>query len=415
MPVAERRVRRQGWVLIWAAHVVLAAGTAALLLVGTIWSVPMALVSRDPRRVGTAMVGVGIVIGALTLRRGLRALSQSRRGVSLVALGVVSLAAVTWTFLASPYSLHQVTFSNPPASLSGTLLLPHGPGPRPAVVFMHGSGPERRGISFHLADRYARAGVTALVYDKRGTGASVGRHPRDPYSDLATDALAAVRHLQGHDAVDPHRIGLWGLSEGGWSAPLAASMAPEEVAFLVIVSGGGASTEDENLYSIRTHLEDRGIGPEGINQALDLRRQIDAYYRTGDGRQALLADLVRAEDSDWFAAADWYLPRASEVYLHGSDEWRTHMEFLDFDALPLLRELDMPMLFLHGALDRSYPATLSAERLAELASDPVRDVQVVTYAGADHAILTRRLPWPRYADGYVEQMVMWVERRFTNP
>jgi pimeloyl-ACP methyl ester carboxylesterase len=190
-------------------------------------------------------------------------------------------------------------------------------------------------------------------------------------------------------------------------------MAPEEVAFLVIVSGGGASTEDENLYSIRTHLEDRGIGPEGINQALDLRRQIDAYYRTGDGRQALLADLVRAEDSDWFAAADWYLPRASEVYLHGSDEWRAHLEFLDFDALPLLRELDMPMLFVHGALDRSYPATLSAERLTELASDPARDVQVVTYPGADHGILTRRLPWPRYADGYVEHLVTWVERRFT--
>jgi hypothetical protein len=39
-------------------------------------------------------------------------------------------------------------------------------------------------------------------------------------------------------------------------------MAPDEVAFLLIVSGGGASTDDEDL-SIRTRLEDGGIGREG--------------------------------------------------------------------------------------------------------------------------------------------------------
>jgi predicted peptidase len=71
-----------------------------------------------------------------------------------------------------------------------------------------------------------------------------------------------VRLLREQGAIDPSRIGLWGLSEGGWTAPLAASMVPDEVAFLLIVSGGGASTDDEDL-SIRTRLEDGGIGREG--------------------------------------------------------------------------------------------------------------------------------------------------------
>jgi len=399
-------------VLLWLTNALLAIGAIASLLVSTIWVVPMALVSRDPRMVGVALVCLGLVMGGVGLLLRSRTGLARARVVTAAALAALSVAAVTWAFVASPYDLEHVAFTHAPASLAGTLVLPRGAGPHPAVVFVHGSGPQRRGVSFHFADRYARAGIAALIYDKRGSGASVGGHPWDAYADLAGDALAAVRLLRGRPDIDPQQVGLWGLSEGGWTAPLAASLAPDEVAFLVIVSGGGASTEDENRYSLRTHLEDRGVGPEGIEQALTLRSRIDRYYRTGRGREALLADIRRVEGTDWFAAADWYLPPASEVYMHGSDEWRTHMTFLDFDALPLLRALDLPMLFVHGELDRSYPAALSADRLAELTMDGTRDVSIIMYEGADHEILTRRAPWPRYADGYVEHIVQWVQNRF---
>jgi hypothetical protein len=61
------------------------------------------------------------------------------------------------------------------------------------------------------------------------------------------------------------------------------------------------------------------------------------------------------------------------------------------------------MLFIHCELDRSYPSQLSVSRLNELTADPSRDVSVITYAGADHAIMTRRVPWPRFADRFIEQ------------
>jgi uncharacterized protein len=398
-------------VVLWLAQVLLAIGAVASLLVSRIWVVPMALVSRDPRMVGAALVCLGLVVAGVGLL--LRSRQELRRAqvMTASALAALSVAAAAWAIAASPYDLEEVAFENAPASLVGTLVLPRGAGPHPAVVFMHGSGAERRGVSFYFADRYVRAGFAALIYDKRGSGGSRGGNPRDAYADLAGDALAGVRLLREHPDIDPRRVGLWGLSEGGWTAPLAASQAPDEVAFLVIVSGGGASTQDENHYSIRTHLEDRGIGAEGIAQALALRARIDGYYRTGQDREAIVAEIRRVEGTDWFAAADWYLPRPSEVYLHGSDEWRAHMTFLDFDALPLLRDLDLPMLFVHGELDRSYPAALSADRLAELTMDSTRDVSVITYEGADHSILTRRAPWPRYADGYVEHMVTWAQDR----
>lgn len=401
-------------VLRWGAIGLLVLGTAALLLVRTVWAVPMALLSPDPRLVGTALVGVGLLTAVLTMS----SVAGGRRGpgrqIVLPALATVAVVALAWTYTTSEFTLEEVVFRNEPASLQGTLVLPNGAGPHPAVVFMHGSGPERRGVSFHFADHFARAGVAALIYDKRGAGGSIGGHPRDPYPDLAGDAVAAVRHLQQHPSIDPDRIGLWGISEGGWTAPLAASMIPDEVAFLLVVSGGGAAPEDEELYSIRTHLEDQDISATGIEQALDLRRRINQYYRSGEGREPLLASIRQVEDSDWFTAADWYLPPASQVYQHGSDEWQYHMTFLDFDALPLLRGLEMPMLFIHGGKDRSYPTELSVNRLQELNSDPDRDMTVVTYPGADHGIMTRQLPWPRYADGYIEHTVSWVVNKVGN-
>lgn len=396
----------------WLAVGLLLLGTGAALLVDTIWSVPMAFVFPDPRLFGTVLIGLGLIVAVPALRGIADVRRRTRRQILLPALVALSIGSLGWAYWTSSYVLEDVTFQNGPASLQGTLVLPEGEGPFPAVVFMHGSGPERRGVSFHFADRFARAGVAALIYDKRGTGGSQGGHPRDPYIDLAGDAVAAVRRLGEYPSIDADRIGLWGLSEGGWTAPLAASMGSDNVAFLMVVSGGGAAPEDEELYSIRTHLEDRDVVTADIEKAISLRRRINDYYRIGEGRQTLLDAIDQVEASEWFVAAEWYLPSSTEVYLYGSEEWRSHMAFLDFDAMPLLRGLEIPMLFIHGELDRSYPSQLSVSRLNELTTDPSRDVSVITYAGADHAIMTRRVPWPRFADGYIEQMVAWVQDRF---
>ena len=178
--------------LLWLAHVLLAVGSIALVLLSTVWVVPMALVSRDPRVVGIALVFVGLVMTGVGLLRLSRKPRRWRgRVVSVLALVVVSIGTVAWAFAASPYDLEHVAFAHAPASLAGTVVLPRGAGPHPAVVFVHGSGPARRGEFFHFADRFARAGIAALIYDKRGSGASVGGHPRDAYADLAELEVSA--------------------------------------------------------------------------------------------------------------------------------------------------------------------------------------------------------------------------------
>jgi hypothetical protein len=87
-----------------------------------------------------------------------------------------------------PYRTQDVTFESVPGvRLAGTLVIPPGPGPFPAVVFVTGSGPQNRDEELFehrpfavFADRLARAGIASLRADDRGVGASTGTSAPPP-------------------------------------------------------------------------------------------------------------------------------------------------------------------------------------------------------------------------------------------
>ncbi|MEV4432865.1 prolyl oligopeptidase family serine peptidase [Streptomyces sp. NPDC049585] len=128
-------------------------------------------------------------------------------------------------------------------------------GARPGIVLIGGSGAGPREEYRQEAEAFARAGITTLVHDKRTTGYSTMH--RD-FGLLAEDALAGVRLLRGRAGVDPRHVGLWGFSEGGWVAPLAASRS-SDVAFVITIGGSGYSPLRTQTWNLDTHLRHRGI------------------------------------------------------------------------------------------------------------------------------------------------------------
>ncbi|WP_031041913.1 alpha/beta hydrolase family protein [Streptomyces sp. NRRL F-5650] len=128
--------------------------------------------------------------------------------------------------------------------LAGTLSLPAGPGPHPAVLLLHGSGPlDREGntprlplnLGRPLADALAGAGVAALRYDRRGAGATPGAWEETGFTDNRRDASAALRRLAAHPDVRPDAVGVVGHSEGALHAMTLA--ARQEVAAAVLLAG----------------------------------------------------------------------------------------------------------------------------------------------------------------------------------
>ena len=115
-------------------------------------------------------------------------------------------------------------------TLSGTLTMPEGAGPFPAVMMLSGSGAQDRNEALMghkpflvIADHLTRAGIAVLRVDDRGVGGSTGSVYETTLSENAGDGLVGLEWLRNHAKIDPRRVGLVGHSEGGWMAPIAAS------------------------------------------------------------------------------------------------------------------------------------------------------------------------------------------------
>ena len=138
--------------------------------------------------------------------------------------------------------VEDVRFDNEGVTLAGSLWLPAGPGPHPAMVFVHGAGRASRQGASGVADYFQSRGIAVLGYDKRGVGESGGvyvgwRNASEAnLTLLAGDAAAGIKLLRGHDAIDPRRIGLWGVSQAGGIIP-AAAVIDGEVRFTILKSG----------------------------------------------------------------------------------------------------------------------------------------------------------------------------------
>ena len=110
----------------------------------------------------------------------------------------------------------DVEFASGRDTCAAWLYLPTGERPMPVVLLAHGWTGVREQRLGAYAERFAAAGVAALVFDYRHFGASSGQ-PRqllDIKRQLA-DWAAAVAFVRTRPELDPGRVGLWGTSFSG--------------------------------------------------------------------------------------------------------------------------------------------------------------------------------------------------------
>lgn len=184
----------------------------------------------------------------------------------------------------------DVTFQNGPVTLHGTVITPSAGGKRrPGLVLIAGAGSRNRDSYRAEAEAFARAGTAVLIYDKR---AGYSR-ATSSFSDLADDAVAGVRLLRTRADVQPSEVGVWGHSEGGWVAPLAASRS-EAVDFVIVAGASALPADRTQLWSNRTYLTHAGVNqslqaPIGVN----LSRMLVAAGLFGDVANAPLTALEK--------------------------------------------------------------------------------------------------------------------------
>ena len=255
------------------------------------------------------------------------------------------------------YRDSDVTFTNPRAGiqLAGTLSVPVGPGPFPAVVLVSGSGPMNRDeeVFGHrpfavLADHLARRGLVVLRYDKRGVGKSTGDFAQATTLDFADDATAAWDFLAARPEVDEKQLGAVGHSEGGMIVPTLAAKRPK-TAFIVMLAGVGMTGGDLELLQNSLLKKAGGVDPEDLAYEQETIRRWISMVKAGD-TDTRIEEALRPRLEATAAKTGEDATRAI-ARLH-SPWWRC---ILTHSAIPDLEKVRCPVMALNGSKDLQVP------------------------------------------------------------
>ena len=170
-----------------------------------------------------------------------------------------------------PGSFHEreVTVGDDEWKLPGTLTVPDGSGPFPAVVLVHGTGANDRDetvggskVFKDLAQGLASQGIAVLRYEKRTRqyqAKMAGLHGYTLDDETVDDAVRAAALLRTIKEIDPAKIYVLGHGLGGYAAPRIAQD-DEKLAGLILLGANSRPLEDEAVDQA-TYL---GVDPKDL-------------------------------------------------------------------------------------------------------------------------------------------------------
>lgn len=296
-----------------------------------------------------------------------------------------------------PYTREDVTFRNEKAGidLAGTLTIPEGTRPFPAVVLITGSGTQNRDeeIFGHkpfmvIADHLTRQGIAVLRYDDRGAGKSKGSPLNATSADLATDAEAAFSYLSLRKEINPKFIGLAGHSEGGLIAPIVSSSNPS-VAFIVSLAGPGVTGE------IISNTQNREIGlvsgadPREIKESISINKKLFAVLKKENDNKAAqekiiaLYKKIAAKKNQTAEETDAAVKQLSSSFNPGSNDWMRY--FLITDPALFWKKVKCPVLAINGEKDLQVSAKVNLPAIEKaLKSGGNKSVVTISLPGLNH-------------------------------
>jgi len=319
----------------------------------------------------------------------------------------------------------DVAFTNGDVRLVGNVTAPRAPGRYPAVVLVHGCCGIKPTRDFGYWSSYlAHNGIVVLAFDKRGGGESTGDANTASYEDFADDVLAGVDVLRHRRDVDPGRIGLYGMSNGGYVGPLAASRSDGKVAFIAVRSGSARPVGGNIDYEVGNDLRSEGFDDQAVRRAVAIRARVTDFViehrtLTTAAWDSLKAEVVAVQREPWYPwSRTLWVPHVSPADSGG----RAYIDALraawQYDPMPYWRSLTIPIYIMLGGLDRSVPTAETARALrAAFAENGNTRATVRVFPQGNHGLLVARNGYEReihslayYVPGFQDSLVRWIQQ-----
>lgn len=293
----------------------------------------------------------------------------------------------------SDYITREVSFGKAPYTISGTLTLPAVKSRFPAVVLVHGSGPNDRDETIYdnkpfrdLAEGLATYGIASLRYDKRTYVYSQQLATLQAsdnltiYDETVDDAVYAVEYLKSEDQIDSAKIFVIGHSLGANQAPRIAQKAPS-VAGLVMMAGNVTYMQDLIAVQIPYLSGLDGTVTEAEQQSIDAAITFQQLLNSGNYTADTPANLTLGV---------------------GYNYWK---DLYQYNPVTIAQTLDIPMLVLQGT--RDYQVT--AQELDKWRDGLGDKAQYQLYDGLNHLfIYGEGIPGPEEYKiaGHIDQQVI---------
>jgi len=268
------------------------------------------------------------------------------------------------------YKAEEVTFINPKEgnTLAGTLTLPEGEGPFPAVVLVSGSGQQNRDeeLMNHrpfwvVADYLSRRGIAVLRYDDRGMGGSTGEVVEATSLDFSYDAEAAFDFLRNRKEINASQVGILGHSEGGVINFMVAARRPE-VAFLISLAGPAVKGIDVLKEQQRAILRAQGMTEEMIQFSTNANAQLFDIVETSKDR-AEADSLMRQLVKGWGYNEELTEQTVGQL----TSAWMYY--FLKYDPTEAIVKTKCPALLLNGSKDLQVIASQNLPAYEKIIAD----------------------------------------------
>ncbi len=301
-----------------------------------------------------------------------------------------------------PYQIKEVTYTNQGAKvkLAGTLTIPKGKGPFPAVLLITGSGAQDRDetlFNHHpfwvIADALTRRGIAVLRVDDRGVGGSTGVLAEATMDDLASDVLSGIKFLKTCPEINPRKIGLLGHSEGGVIAPLVASKT-KDVSWIVLLAAPGM--KGENLIRLQAKLITKAMGgtKQEVASQQKLLKMIFKAIKQGKDQatrqvrlEKVCAEYYQAlsEAEKELLAKENVTDQSKFIEVMQRTITPSYVSLVQHDPIPVLKKVTCPVLALNGSKDLQVPANQNLSGIAKaLKAAKNKDYTITELTGLNH-------------------------------
>ena len=263
----------------------------------------------------------------------------------------------------SEMSYTEIFFKNQPdkLKLAGLLFLPEGEGPFQTAIIIHGSGTSRRNSVWYLsvAKYLQNHGIAVLLPDKRGSEKSEGKWLGTSFEELANDTIAASEFVKHQQMFKYASIGLIGMSQGGWIAPVAATKM-KDLDFIVSMSGASVTPEEQLTY--------------------------EETYSIEPYTYMFMAKMIAPISSSSLQKKKFFIP------------------FAGFDPIPYWKNTEAQVFFAFGGKDENVPVKASVDRLNE---NDLNHFKIKIYPKGGHAI--RNVHTNKVSEAFLNDLVKFIK------